>query len=246
MRENLKKIIVSMILALAFFGFADAKIYLVSVGIEDYSRFPERIPNLPNMCTDARGIQNVYKANKATTALLVNKQATRNGILNSVSKMFGKAGPNDIVVFFFSGHGLPGGICASDGLLFYDDLIKAMAKSKSKNKMMFIHSCHSGSIRVEAEKGNNSVKSVQDGNVMLLLSARGNQYSWTNSLNTYSYFTDYLQKALKGLADKNKDRKVTARELYEYVVDGVTKATRNQQHPVMWGRFSDDMPVMVW
>lgn len=242
----IKRILLLIVAAVAI-NCAQARVYLVSAGIEDYSRFPQKgVNDLPNTCKDARGIKYVYDKNKAVTSLLLNSQASKAGIINAVTNTFSKAGPDDIVVFFFSGHGLPGGICASDGLLFYDDLIAAMAKSQSKNKMMFIHSCHSGSIRTEANRGNKSVKSAQDGNVLLFLSSRGNEYSWTNSLKEFSYFTDYLQRALRGKADVNRDRVITAKELYEYVTKGVTKATGNEQHPVMWGKFSDDMPVMVW
>lgn len=243
---NLRKLILLLFVA-ACVGFADARTYLVAAGIEDYTGFPQKVDNLPNTCKDAKGIKDVYDKNKATTSLLLNRQASKAGILSAVRNVLGQAGPDDIVVFFFSGHGLKGGICAYDGLLFYDDLIAELAKSRSKNKMMFIHSCHSGSIRsTEAARGDSSEKSVQGANVMLFMSSRGNEYSWTNTFKEYSYFTDYLQRALKGKADVNRDRTITAKELFNYVTEGVKKSTQNKQHPVMWGNFSDDMPVITW
>ena len=55
-----------------------------------------------------------------------------------------------------------------------------------------------------------------------------------------------LVRALKGGADVNRDRVITAKELFSAVSKGVKELSDNRQHPVMWGNFPDDMPVMVW
>jgi hypothetical protein len=59
-------------------------------------------------------------------------------------------------------------------------------------------------------------------------------------------FTTCLLRSLKGGADVNRDRTITAKELYTAVSKGVKVMSLNQQHPVMWGNFDDAMPVMVW
>ena len=51
---------------------------------------------------------------------------------------------------------------------------------------------------------------------------------------------------LKGGADMNLDRTVTARELFQAVSSGVILLSENKQHPVMWGNFDNNMPVMIW
>ena len=38
----------------------------------------------------------------------------------------------------------------------------------------------------------------------------------------------------------------TAKELFDYVSARVKRLSGNQQHPVMWGRFPNNMPVMRW
>ena len=60
------------------------------------------------------------------------------------------------------------------------------------------------------------------------------------------YFTEYLKKGLRGNADVNKDRTITAKELFDFVHNGVSKISSEKQHPVMWGNFDDNMPVMKW
>jgi len=81
---------------------------------------------------------------------------------------------------------------------------------------------------------------------MFFLSSRTNEKSierrgWRNSL-----FTAYLERGLRGGADTDCNRTITARELFDFVSQGVAKESRQKQHPVMWGKFDDDMPIMVW
>ena len=89
---------------------------------------------------------------------------------------------------------------------------------------------------------------MQSANVMLFMSSRDFETSGAGdgSYKKNSTFTRYLQRGLKGGADKNKDRKVTARELFKFVSDGVKSETDGMQNPVMWGKFSDNMVVMSW
>ena len=79
---------------------------------------------------------------------------------------------------------------------------------------------------------------------MLFLSCRSNEKSIETPKMTNGFFTYALQHGLRGGADKNKDRIITAKELFDYV--SVKKESGNRQHPVMWGKFSNNMPVMKW
>ena len=121
-----------------------------------------------------------------------------------------------------------------------------MSASKCKNKMIFADACFSGKIRTEGTSSQSSVSSAKKANVMLFLSSRSNETSLESVGLTIGFFTTYLQKGLRGGADANRDRIITAKELYNYVHTGVSRATRNRQHPVMWGNFPDNMPVMKW
>ena len=38
----------------------------------------------------------------------------------------------------------------------------------------------------------------------------------------------------------------TAKEIYNFVHQGVVEASGNRQHPVMWGKFDGNMPVIKW
>ncbi len=60
------------------------------------------------------------------------------------------------------------------------------------------------------------------------------------------FFTFYLLAGLRGGADNNRDRIVTARELFEFVNPRVKEMTKDVQVPVMWGRFEHNMEVLNW
>ena len=81
---------------------------------------------------------------------------------------------------------------------------------------------------------------------MLFLSSRSDETSIERRDMQNGFFTTYLQKGLRGAADVNKDRIITARELFNYVQKNVVSISNDRQHPVMWGKFSDNMPVMKW
>lgn len=239
-------LIVAILISLSCVGFA--RTYLVAVGIADY---PGTESDLNLTANDAREVVEVYKNNQSLThVLLTNSEATVDRIDRAITQVFAQAKKDDIVIFFFSGHGYNGGFCAYDGNITYKRVRQAMSKSKCANKMMFIDACHSGGIRHESSNNNQNNNNHHDNgdlrsaNVMILLSSRTTEVSYERADMKCGYFTTYLTRALRGEADKNADNIVTARELFEFVNTGVAQFSGDKQHPVMWGRFSNDMPVI--
>ncbi|MDE6195103.1 MAG: caspase family protein [Muribaculaceae bacterium] len=51
--------------------------------------------------------------------LLLDSVATKEKIIMAMNKVYSKAKEDDIVIFFFSGHGFNGGFCAYDGIHTY-------------------------------------------------------------------------------------------------------------------------------
>lgn len=221
-----------------------AKVYLVSVGIADY---PGTQNDLRLPVKDAITIAWLYSKNTSVDyVLLLDRKATKKRILAAMNKVFVKAGLNDIVVLFFSGHGYPGGFVVHDGKLTYETVRNAMARSLCRNKMIFADACFSGKMRTGGHFSESSVVETHKANVMLFLSSRSNETSIERRDMSNGFFTTYLQKGLRGGADTNKDRTITARELFQYVHNGVVRLSNGKQHPVMWGKFPNNMPVMIW
>ena len=215
-------------------------IYLISVGVADYPGIKNDL-FLP--VHDAEDIYDLYNINTNTTSvLLTDSSAKKKRIVKEMRRLFGKAEKGDIVVLFFSGHGLPGGFVAYDDLLTYEEIRQLFAESKAKNKMIIADACYSGDIRENSAKRFNDPKN----NIMLFLSSRGDEYSGEYPKLRNGLFTTCLLRSLKGGADTNNDHIITAKELFAAVSAGVTTLSQDKQHPVMWGNFDNDMPVMIW
>ena len=216
-----------------------AKTYLVSVGIADY---PGTEHDLRISDNDAKTIAKVFSvAKQATVSILINEQATQSALLSTMHTSFMNANSEDIVILYFSGHGTPGALVCHDGLLTYQHIFKMLKGCKASRKVIIADACYSGKMRTTRQQ----TDSYNNQNVMLFLSSRTNEVS-RESRYKNSLFTIFLERGLRGGADTNRDRYITARELYDFVHKGVIEASGNKQHPVMWGKFDNNMTVINW
>ncbi len=235
---KMRSAVITTLLALAL--SAGARNYVLLVGVADY---PGQRSDLKLSSQDAVTMKAVYeKKGDATTDLLTDRQATVENVRVAMTRLFAQAGADDVVVLFFSGHGVPGGFVCYDGLLRYESVTAAMKQISARTRMVLADACYAGKAR--ASRRRNSQPSDQS--VVFFLSSRTGEKSierrsWRNSL-----FTAYVERGLRGGADQNRDRTVTARELFDFVSEGVAEESGQTQHPVMWGHFDDDMPLMVW
>ena len=216
-----------------------AKTYLVSVGIADY---PGTEHDLRISDNDAKTIAKVFSvAKQATVSILINEQATQSALLSTMHTSFMNANSEDIVILYFSGHGTPGALVCHDGLLTYQHIFKMLKGCKASRKVIIADACYAGKMRTTRQQ----TDSYNTQNVMLFLSSRTNEVS-RESRYKKSLFTIFLERGLRGGADTNRDRYITARELYDFVHKGVIEASGNKQHPVMWGKFDNNMTVINW
>ena len=216
-----------------------AKTYLVSVGIADY---PGTEHDLRISDNDAKTIAKVFSvAKQAAVSILINEQATQSALLSTMHTSFMNANSEDIVILYFSGHGTPGALVCHDGLLTYQHIFKMLKGCKASRKVIIADACYAGKMRTTRQQ----TDSYNTQNVMLFLSSRTNEVS-RESRYKKSLFTIFLERGLRGGADTNRDRYITARELYDFVHKGVIEASGNKQHPVMWGKFDNNMTVINW
>lgn len=216
-----------------------AKVYLVSVGIADY---PGKENDLRISDNDAKTIAKVFQATKdASVNVLVNEAATQSALLSTMHTTFEDADYNDAVILYFSGHGTPGALVCHDGLLTYQHIFKMLKGCKATRKIIIADACYAGKMRTTRQQ----TDSYNNQNVMLFLSSRTNETSQETQYKN-SLFTIFLERGLRGGADKDKNRQITARELFDFVHKGVIDASDNKQHPVMWGKFDNDMTVIKW
>ena len=227
------------LIILSFISNVQSKIYLLSVGIADY---PGTQNDLRVSDNDAKTIAKIFKATKdASINVLVNNQATQSTLLNAIRTLFSDAQSNDAVILYFSGHGTPGALVCYDGLLAYQNVFKVLKGCKANRKIVIADACFAGKMRTSKQQS----ASYNSQNVMFFLSSRTNEKSMETPYQN-SMFTIFLERGLRGGADINKDKRITARELYDFVHQGVIEASGGRQHPVMWGKFDNDMTIINW
>lgn len=238
---------VLLLMAVLFCSTATArKTYLVCVGI-NVNR--DKKDPLPCSRDDARAIAHFYHDyNNSDVFMLLDANATRSHILSVLKKQFAKSTAADEIIFAYSGHGFDGGLSTynNDEILFCSEVQNIMKQSTARRKMMFIMACHAGSFTKKYGTTTDTRRSYdKKSNILLFLSSRADEKSWEMNTMNNSYFYHYLLQGLEGEADHNGDMKVTARELFNFVAPRVTLISAGKQHPVMWGRFADDM-VLVY
>lgn len=249
----MKRILLPLFLLL--FGLmAEARtIYMLSVGISHYAH----ISDLHNTEMDASSMAELYRTHTSHVTLLLGARATHDNILAQLRQTCSQASEGDVLVFFFSGHGSKGGLCAYDtrnsqSMVTYEEVQQVLRTCRAKNKQLYIDACFAGGLRAEKSSRRTTASSSAERSftdsqgVMLFLSSRTNETSKENRWASNGYFTQYLLKGMKGAADTNNDRIVTAKEIFLYVSSNVRERTQEQQHPVMWGKFNDNMRVMNW
>ena len=241
----MRQLALSLIAAMLTLATAQARNYVVCVGIADY---PGTANDLRLSANDAKVMQQLFQKNgDAVVRTFTDQQATKSAVHDAFAEFCRQATTNDAVVFFFSGHGVPGAFVCYDGRLLYDDILSPLMTSAAGKKIILADACFAGKARRTSQhQAQADGEAFRDKGVLFFLSSRTNEKSIEIRSMSNSIFTAYLERGLRGGADSNRDRTITARELFDFVSRGVAEKSRSRQHPVMWGRFSDDMTLMKW
>ncbi len=238
---------------------ADIKIWAVVVGISSYSHMPA----LRYTDDDAYRIFAFLKSPEGgalsdeQVRILIDDDATHDKILKTLEEVFSKAGSNDMVLLYFSGHGLKGAFLPIDydgfaNAIQHEEISRILKRSPAKYKLCIADACHSGSLVAErsATVPNMILSYYQalaraGAGTALLLSSKSEETSLESSGLRQGVFSHFLIRGLKGEADRNDDQIVTVQELYEFVHTNVRNYTGFRQSPVIRGRFDEDMPVAI-
>ena len=87
--------------------------------------------------------------------LLLDKDATAFNIMNTAADLYEQAGTNDLIIFYFAGHGkngafLPYDYDGKEGNLLHHGLVNSLLKdSPAKYKLCAVDACHSGSFDMD-------------------------------------------------------------------------------------------------
>ncbi|MEO1053252.1 MAG: caspase family protein [Bacteroidota bacterium] len=236
------------------------KVYAVIVGVARYNH----INSLNYTDDDAYKLAMFMKSPEGGAipdermSLLIDEDATKANILSAMKRTFSKARQNDVIFFYFSGHGKDGAFLPIDydgynNALAHADISSIFKSSPAKHKIAIADACHSGSLdRSERDAGvANVLETYYDawensyGGMALMMSSKASETSIEFRGIRQGVFSHYLIRGMKGEADKDANKVVTIKELYGFVNEQVRKYTNYHQNPVINGSFDPNMPVAV-
>lgn len=132
------------------------------------------------------------------------------------------------------------------GGLSYAELQVLFRNCRAGRKLVIADACFSGGLK-KGNHINTSVQSAKKGDLIFFLSSRPDETSLEMPNGNNGLFTAYLLDGLLGSADSNADNTVVLGELFNYVYNGVSEFASkipHSQHPVLWGRFNENMPIL--
>ena len=237
---------------------SEIKIWSVVIGVSRY----EHMPILSYTDDDAYQLYAFLKSPEGGALpdeqikVLVDEDATRYNIIRVMRQTLLQADANDVILFYFSGHGLQGSFLPSDydgfnNRLTHEEVRDIMLESKAKHKLVLADACHSGSIQTLKKPVQDALDKYyqafeqSQGGIALFMSSKGEEYSLEDGGLRSGVFSYFLIQGLKGAADNNLDRIVSILELYDYVYTKVRMYTAGAQTPTLTGSFDNRMPVAV-
>lgn len=238
----MSRILIALLTLLAVGFGADARTYVLIAGVSNYG---DAQNNLSQTTKDAKRFKEVMQSQTRDITTLTSSYATAANIKEKLRAIANRAGADDNIVFFFSGHGMPNALYTYSGALPYSDLISILESSRARNKICYIDVCHAGSL-ANAETSSGTPPQNQPG-MAFLVSSRPSEYSMENGAIGAGFFTQALVKGLRGSADKDHNRQVTVKELFNYLYKDVVRRSGNRQHPQLIApRSMYDVVVANW
>lgn len=189
--------------------------------------------------------------------VLIDESATKRNIIANMRTILLKADYNDVVMFYFSGHGKDDSFLPfdyngdMDTKLTFDEINTIFSLSKARHKICIADACHSGGLL--ASKGTGfgfgferdqvfSVAATQS-QIAVMVSSQADEESVESTNLRQGTFSHFLIRGLKGDADRNRDNTVTISELFNYVNRQVKSYTQDAQNPSLFGRYDPNMPI---
>lgn len=235
------------------------KIWVLLVGVSDY----QQLPNLKYTDDDAFKLNSFFKSPEGGAlpdnqiTILIDSDATQNKILKELQLMSKKAGEDDLILFYFSGHGFVGSFVPHDyerggeTLIKHNEVVEILKGSKAKSRVVIADACHAGSMNTKSASCESILATYYNafrkstGGTVLLLSSKADEISLESQGLRQGLFSHFLLKGLNGKADKNSDDIITVSEVYNYIYSNVRFVTSGTQTPVIHGDFDVNLPLSV-
>jgi hypothetical protein len=140
--------------------------------------------------------------------LLLNNEATNTAIYYAIEWLAERAGADDTVLFYFSGHSAPQNLGTYDNLISDWQIADWLDKVNSQKAIIILDTCYAGSFRKELG---------QNGRIVLM-GCQLDESSLEDRELKHGVFTHYILQALSDFnaADTNHDYELSAEEIFEY------------------------------
>jgi hypothetical protein len=238
---------------------ADLKVWALVVGVSSY----DHMPVLRYTDDDAYRMYAFLKSpeggaiDDAHLKVLIDEEATRENIIKNMKNLFNKAGANDLVMMYFSGHGLKGAFLPIDydgynNKLDHEEISELFKQCPAKYKLVIADACHSGSLfAMRDASAKNALASYYESlaqaqaGTALIMSSKSEETSLESSGLRQGVFSHFLIRGLKGEADTNNNGIISVQELYDFINKNVQDYTGRRQTPVIQGDYDPKMTVSV-
>lgn len=218
----MKKLICTLMLAVVAMLTVNARTFVLVTGISNYEGEEN---DLHQTTKDAKRFAELMESQTKDITLLTGRNVNYANVMEKLRAICNRAQANDRIIFFYSGHGAPGGLCAYDRLLPHKDVVELLATSAAKEKYCFIDACFAGTLHNGEWDGR-----VPEG-VAYFLSCRPDEISIELPTVGAGIFTQALLKGMRGKADKNNDKQITVEELFRYMYGDVVRRADKYNHP---------------
>ena len=211
-------------------------LYVLAVGINDYGGSMDLHYAVP----DATSVSEVFGKQKSGlyenvhVSLLLNDKGSKQEIESEFNRISKKIKPDDVFVFYVSGHGsLVGGdyyfithdFADSDGDIdeygiSKRDIADYFTPINARKTLIILDSCHSGAAIDSGARGMDeavAIKRLVRATGQATLAAFGDTQSSWEGYNGHGVFTYVLVEGLEGKADMDGDGYVSVTELALYV-----------------------------
>jgi hypothetical protein len=252
--------------------------WAVVVGISKYKNTGNnQITNLRYAAKDAQSMADFLKSPQGggfdNVYVMIDEDVTYKNMRYALFDYLGRALEEDMVLFFFAGHGAPDPDETKNlYLLTYDtdpnsvsstafpmwDVETALRRTiKAETVVMLTDACHSGGINPQIGTRGITVEDNPTNDAILKLAHSPGMVSITASEarevsheskkwgGGHGVFTHFLLEGLRGKADTDGNQKVCLGEMIDYTSEQVRRATRNKQHPDVSGSFDRQMPMAI-
>jgi len=254
-------------------GKVNSTLYLFSVGINKYRN---EALNLNYASADAESFSKLINSrskklfDRVETISLYDYEATKDNILVKLSALSKVIKPQDVLVFYYAGHGSMVDnefyfIPTENTRLYSEDKLNKNAINANElqqklkgiaalKQLLIIDACQSGgSVELLATRGAGEEKALaqlsRSAGIHVLAAAGSEQFAVEFKELGHGLFTYVVLEALSGAADgAPKDGKVTIYELKSFIDDQVPEYSRKykgkMQFPYTFSR-GQDFPVVI-